>query len=79
VIRTPCCFWQAVKVGTYAEALAAWGGGRPGQSVQAAGVPAKRPGWHSAGPDVVKFIETTTPGTEVNSQPESIYTVTAHT
>ena len=52
-------------MGSYAEALAAGGGGRPGQSVEAAGVAARRPSWHSAGPDVVKYIETTGPGTEV--------------
>lgn len=53
-------------MGTYAEALAGGGGGRPGQSVKAAGVEAKRPGWHAAGPDVVKYIETSAPGMEVS-------------
>jgi len=28
-------------------------------------VPAKLPGWHGAGPDVVKYIQTTAPGKEV--------------
>lgn len=57
---------QAIKVGTYEEALAAGGGGRPGQSVAGAGVPAKLPGWHGTSPDVVKYIQTTAPGKEVS-------------
>lgn len=56
-------------MGSYAEALAAGGGGQPNESVQGAGVAAKEPGWHAdaGGPDVVKYIETTAPGKEVSA------------
>lgn len=68
MLEAPYVRLQAVKVGTYAEALAAGGGGRPGETAKAAGIEAKRPAWHDTGPDVVKYIETTTPGKEARPQ-----------
>lgn len=59
---------QTIKVGTYEEALSAQPGGtvtRPGQSLKDAGVPLKRPGWNGDAPDVIKYVETRSPGVEV--------------
>ena len=56
-------------MGTYEEGLAAGGGGRTGESVAAAGIPAALPGWHGSAPDVVKYVQYTQPGKEVGPAP----------
>ncbi len=67
-VSTPAL--QTVRVGSYEHALAASAAKAP-QNSEAVGGGSRRPvrrqraGWHNAAADIVKYVETAQPGTEV--------------